>query len=299
MHEGSPIIGNSQVIKSLHAFIDKAAENDDLNVLLLGETGVGKDLAARTIHERSKRKGNRFVKLNCSSFHSGMLESELFGHKKGAFTGAEFERIGLIEYASNGTLFLDEVGDTSFSFQGKLLSVIEDKEIRRLGENENRGINTRFVFATNTRIGESIEKKIFRKDLYYRICILEMEIPPLRERKDDIPFLIEYFIKMEAESKGTKISLSGKEIDKLLNYDYPGNIRELKTLIKRKAISNNLDIAHDEAKYRDKKRDYSVENILRVIIDSDGNKTKAAKRLGMSRVQLYRIINKVPNKAID
>jgi len=226
------LIGKSAAVRNLLAFIKKAAKSD-ANVLLLGETGVGKELAALAIHNFSSRKNNPFIKINCANLNENLLESELFGHKKGAFTGAFFDKPGLIEEAEGGTFFLDEIADISAYLQAKLLAVIEKRETRRLGDNKYRQLDVRFISATNSNLLDLIRKEKFRKDLFYRINILSFDIPPLRERKEDIRLLALYFLRQINEKKIIKKKIKKAALEILLSYDYPGNIRELENIITR------------------------------------------------------------------
>ena len=227
------IVGNSKSIRNLLEFIKISSKTDE-NILILGDTGVGKELAAINIHLYSHRKEHPFEKINCANLSENLLESELFGHKKGAFSGAVTDKTGLIEEADNGTFFFDEIGDISPFLQAKLLSVIEEKKIRRLGENKYKKINVRFIFATNRDLCDLIDKKKFRKDLYYRICTISFCIPPLKERKEDIPLLAKHIILQS--KKNIKKKLTRRALNKLSTYHYPGNIRELENIIKRACI---------------------------------------------------------------
>ncbi|MCD6516420.1 MAG: sigma-54 factor interaction domain-containing protein, partial [Candidatus Aminicenantes bacterium] len=211
MDENTKIIGNSQPIKKLLEFI-KISSKTDANILILGNTGVGKELAAMNIHLHSHRKDNPFKKINCANLNENLLESELFGHKKGAFTGAVDNKTGLIEEANLGTFFFDEIGDIPLILQAKLLSVIEEKKIRRLGENKYKKVNVRFIFATNKDLCYLIDKKKFRKDLYYRINELSYYISPLKERKEDIPLLVKSILK---KNKADKIIIKKEALCKL------------------------------------------------------------------------------------
>lgn len=293
------IIGKSPAIKNLIAFIKKAAISDS-NVLILGETGVGKELAAKAIHCESNRKDKPFIKINCGNLNENLVESELYGHRKGAFTGAFIDRPGLIEAASGGTFFFDEIGDISLSLQAKLLSVIEDKEIRRVGENIFRKIDTRFIFATNKDLFNLVTKGKFRQDLFYRINILTIYIPPLRERKEDIPLLIESILEREKSKNSVDITITNDALDKICEYSFPGNVRELENILKRAyELSAHNTIKEENIIFqmmpkmttRIKKSKYKMNQIVDTIIEYDGNKTKAAKELGISRVHLYRLLN--------
>jgi transcriptional regulator with GAF, ATPase, and Fis domain len=224
------LIGRSKAFNDIQTFIEEAASTD-YPVLLLGETGVGKEVAARLIHKKSKRKGRAFVPINITTFPETLLESELFGHKKGAFTNARQDRAGLLEEAEGGTLFLDEIADCLLSLQVKLLRVIDTRERKKLGEDHIRKVDVRFIFATNKKIEREISSGRFRKDFYYRISVHKLLIPPLRERKEDIPLLFGHI--METMSEGKKKKMSEKALNKLLSYSFPGNIRELENIIIR------------------------------------------------------------------
>jgi len=295
------LIGKSSHIKELRHFIEKAA-HCDANVLLLGETGVGKEVAARLIHHHSDRGVNPFIKINCANLSDTLIESELFGHKKGAFTGAVNDKPGLIEEANGGTFFLDEIGDVSPYLQAKFLSIIEDKELRRLGENRTREINVRFILATNKDLHKLVEKGKFRKDLYYRICILLFQISPLRERKEDISLLVYFFLERNFQRQSKDLTISQKAFRKLLAHSFPGNVRELENILERAIIfSNNFvigekDIVFFKIASRPKvkyKSLYSFDKIFDALVKHQGNKTKAAQELGISRVHLYRLLDEL------
>ena len=230
------IIGNSTKMNRVFDLIDRV-KDIDVNILITGESGTGKDLVAKAIHYNGKRRDGAFNAINCSAIPSNLLESELFGHKKGAFTGALEDKKGIIELSNNGTLFLDEIGDMDINLQTKLLRVLQDKEIRPVGANSSINVDFRFIAATNKNLTEEIEKNNFRQDLFYRINVINIELPPLRERKEDIPKLIEYFIKeykvkLEKNIKGiTKDALGSLE-----KYKYWGNIRELQNIIERAIV---------------------------------------------------------------
>ena len=208
--------------------------DSDINVLLLGESGVGKEVAAKYIHDLSSRKARHFIPVNCQVFGEGTLESELFGHEKGAFTGANEKRIGRFEAADHGTLFLDEIGDIPLSLQGKLLRVLENRTIERVGSNKPIALDIRLISATNKDLEEEITHGLFREDLLYRINTMTVTVPPLRRRKEDLPDMIEFFIrKIEKEQKKKILDIEPLTLDFLYQYDYPGNIRELKNLLER------------------------------------------------------------------
>ncbi len=213
--------------------IDRTADTD-INILLLGESGVGKEVIANYIHRKSNRRNEPFIPVNCQVFPEGVIESELFGHEKGAFTGAVGSRVGKFEEANFGTLFLDEIGDLPVTTQGKLLRALETRSIERVGSNKRIALDVRFIFATNKNLDKEIENGTFRDDLLYRINTLTLTIPPLRERREDLPGLIDFFIQQTAiDQKKRSIKVDDDVMDYLLGYDYPGNVRELKNMIER------------------------------------------------------------------
>jgi two-component system response regulator HydG len=275
----------------------------DAKILILGESGVGKEIVAKAIHENSKRANNPFVAVNCGAINENLVESELFGHVKGAFTGAINDRIGKFEEANGGTLFLDEIAELPLSSQVKLLRVLQEKIIEKIGSTKKIRIDVRVIAATNKDLKTLVEKDKFREDLFYRINVFPINIPPLRERKIDIPLLVEFFIKKYAK-KYEKIILNttSEFMDRLYNYNFPGNVRELENLIERAVIIarnekldtcllpelkdsedvaiNNLNISNKE-----------IELIKSALRKAKGNKTKAANILGISRKSLYNKIN--------
>jgi transcriptional regulator with PAS, ATPase and Fis domain len=303
MDEDIRIIGKSPHIKDLLDFIKISSRSDD-NILILGATGVGKELAAINIHHNSHRKDQPFIKINCANLNENLLESELFGHKKGAFTGAVTDKTGLIEAANLGTFFFDEIGDTPPFIQAKLLSVIEEKKIRRLGENKYKRIDMRFIFATNKNLDILTKRGKFREDLYYRIREMSFCIPPLKERKEDIPLLVKSILN---KNKTDKIIIEPEALLKLQQYSYPGNVRELESIIKSAVAycKNNIITEKDirftqklniRKKTRKRKVPYSINRIINVLVKNQGNKTRAASELGISRVHLYRILNSMEDK---
>jgi formate hydrogenlyase transcriptional activator len=230
------IIGNSPALKHVLELVETVATSDS-TVLLLGETGTGKELIARAIHDRSRRKDRTFVKLNCAAIPTGLLESELFGHEKGAFTGAIIQKVGRMELADQGTLFLDEVGDIPIEIQPKLLRALQEREFERLGSIHTRRVNIRLVAATNRDLEKMIAAREFRSDLYYRLHVFPIRIPPLRERKEDIPQLVSYFVQKFAKQMQKKIEAISPAVMKgLMAWEWPGNIRELENFIERAVI---------------------------------------------------------------
>jgi formate hydrogenlyase transcriptional activator len=209
----------------------------DSTVLLLGETGTGKELVARAIHDHSRRKDRTFVKLNCAAIPTGLVESELFGHEKGAFTGAISQKVGRLELADQGTLFLDEVGDVPMEIQPKLLRALQEREFERLGSTRTKKVNVRLVAATNRNLEQMIADREFRSDLYYRLNVFPIRIPPLRERREDIPLLVSYFVQKYARQMHKQIeTIPAAAMKKLTEWDWPGNIRELQNFIERTVI---------------------------------------------------------------
>jgi formate hydrogenlyase transcriptional activator len=230
------IIGNSSGLKHVLQMVETAAPSDS-TILLLGETGTGKELIARAIHDRSRRKQRTFVKLNCAAIPTGLVESELFGHEKGAFTGAIAQKIGRLELADQGTLFLDEVGDIPIEIQPKLLRVLQEREFEHLGSTYTRKANVRLVAATNRDLEEMVAKKEFRSDLFYRLNVFPIRIPPLRDRSEDIPLLVSYFVQKFAKEMQKSIeAIPAAAMKGLTAWDWPGNIRELENFIERAVL---------------------------------------------------------------
>lgn len=239
------IIGQSAALREVLQLVEMVAPSDS-TVLLLGETGTGKELIARAIHDRSRRNGRAFVKLNCAAIPSGLLESELFGHERGAFTGAITQKIGRIELADQGSLFLDEIGDIPLELQPKLLRVLQEREFERLGSTRTKQVDVRVVAATHRDLDEMILEKQFRSDLYYRLNVFPISIPPLRERAEDIPLLVQHFVQQFARRMNKTIhAISSETMDALTRYPWPGNIRELQNVIERSVVvykKGNLSI---------------------------------------------------------
>ncbi|MDO8746449.1 MAG: sigma-54 dependent transcriptional regulator, partial [Thermodesulfovibrionales bacterium] len=253
------LVGESQKIRELREQVEMAARSNS-RVLIFGESGTGKEVAARLLHEKSPRDGKPFVEVNCAAIPQELIESELFGHEKGSFTGAFEKKNGKFELADGGTLFLDEIGDMSLQTQAKVLRVIETQEFQRVGGNKNINVDVRIIAATNKDLREEVKKGSFREDLFFRLNVIPLFIPPLRERKDDIPILVEYFLDFLAVEYGKpprKILLEALKY--LQSYDWPGNVRELKNVIERLVImtpSNIIDaknlfipVEHDGSDY--------------------------------------------------
>jgi formate hydrogenlyase transcriptional activator len=236
------IIGNSPLLESVLEQIERVAPTDS-TVLIHGETGTGKELIARAIHNISSRCGRSFVKLNCAAIPLDLLESELFGHEKGAFTGAIAQKIGRFELADKGTLFLDEVGDIPPALQPKLLRVLQEQEFERLGSTRTHKVDVRLVAATNRDLGDMVKRREFRSDLYYRLNVFPVQLPPLRHRREDIPALVTHFVDRFSRRMGKEIEhIPAETLTALSSYQWPGNIRELQNLIERAVILANAGV---------------------------------------------------------
>lgn len=299
---------NSALYRDVLAMASKAAKSD-VNILILGESGAGKEVVAQYIHNESNRSGNGFFATNCHTFSDSLLESELFGHEKGSFTGALNTRIGRFEGAQSGTLFLDEIGDVPLSTQAKLLRVIETKRINRIGSNEEIKVDFRLISATNKNLAKEIKEGNFREDLFYRLSTIIIQVPPLRQRKEDLPDLIRHFTEKAQKTLGLdQVEIEKGVMNFLLNYRYPGNVRELKNIIDRMVVlSDNGRIRTDsipdlllnnepddleglfEANYslRDVRREVESKYIENVLKRNSYNITKSAKDLDISTRHLF------------
>jgi two-component system NtrC family response regulator len=305
------IISTSRRLEEALNLAGRVAQSQ-ATVLILGESGTGKELIARAIHYSSPRADKPFVKVNCATLPENLLESELFGHEKGAFTGAAARRVGRFEQADQGSIFLDEIGDLSPSLQMKLLRVLQEKEFERVGSNQTIKSDVRVIAATNRNLEESIKKGTFREDLYYRLNVVTISLPPLRERKEDIPLLVEHFLKKyNRENKKAVTSLSKEAKDLLLQYDYPGNVRELENFIERAVVlcrGDTLTVQDLPLNLRQSKAEAALGGarggrslpealeeierqwIVRALERSGGVQTKAAEELGISeRVLRYKM----------
>jgi two-component system response regulator HydG len=301
------MIGESEVMQDIFYKIDKIAPTD-ANILILGENGTGKDLIATAIHEQSLRANKPFIKVDVGSLTESLFESELFGHKKGAFTDAREDRIGRFESANSGTLFLDEIGNISLQQQAKLLSVLQNRQVTRLGTNQPMPIDIRLICATNIPLSELANESRFRKDLIYRINTVEITVPPLRKRKEDILLLARHFARIYANKYlKPNIQFHSSALDKLQQYPFPGNVRELQYTIERAIIMSDsemiqaadllfspIESATDEVQEDEVFKLSTMEKntILRVIDKHNGNISKAAKELGLTRTALYRRLSK-------
>jgi two-component system NtrC family response regulator len=298
------ILGESGIIHEAISLARKVAPTD-ATVLLLGETGTGKEVFAQAIHNGSKRAGKPFMALNCSAFGKELLESEIFGHKAGAFTGAHKDKKGLIEEASLGTLFLDEIGEMHIDLQSKLLRVLETGEFIKVGDTKSTKVNVRIIAATNRNLQQDVRDGKFREDLFYRINVFTISLPPLRDRKKDIPVLAGYFLDIFAQKTNAHIKSMGKDfIEHLQQHDWKGNIRELKNIMERAVIlaegpeltAGSLPLELQHAVYDSKTLSAfdlaSVEklHIQRVLNHTKGNKTETARLLNIGLTTLYRKI---------
>jgi DNA-binding NtrC family response regulator len=301
------IAGNSDAMRQIVAQARKAAVSK-ATVLLLGESGTGKELFARSIHSWSERRLKPFVAINCAGLAKDLLESELFGHEKGAFTGAHQLKKGKLELAHGGTVFLDEIGDLAVDLQTKLLRVLQEREFERVGSNASIAVDLRIIAATNHELDAAVKCGRFREDLYHRLNVIELTLPPLRERKDDIPALASYFLeRFAAESKKSFSTITDDAGRKLIAYHWPGNIRELANVIERAVVladGPELTVHHlparvvgaqpavvtDEASYHDAINSYRRELIVRALADAQGNRAAAAKALGLHRTHLMKLL---------
>lgn len=300
------IVGQSSALRHVLSLVETVAPSDS-TVLLLGETGTGKELIARAIHDRSRRKDRTFVKLNCAAIPTGLLESELFGHERGAFTGAISQKVGRLELADQGSLFLDEVGDVPIDVQPKLLRALQEREFERLGSTRTKKVDIRLVAATNRNLEKMIEDREFRSDLYYRLNVFPIRIPPLRERPEDIPLLVRYFTQKYSRRMEKQIeTIPSAAMKKLTGWQWPGNIRELENFIERSVILTHgaaLQIPISElgstakgVSIQDGRRADERAQILRILKESNGRVAGAqgaAERLGIKRTTLISRMKKL------
>ncbi len=310
------LVGGSRRMREVFGAIDRLAASA-VNVLLLGESGTGKELVARAIHERGMFAGRKFVAQNCAALPEALLESELFGHCKGAFTGANYEKRGLFEEAHRGTFFLDEIADMPLPLQIKMLRVLQDGEIRRVGETRSRNVSVRLVAATNKNLAREVAEGRFREDLYYRLNVVRLDLPALRRRREDVPILARYFVdKVCTRLERPPLQLTGEVMQRFLEYDWPGNVRELENEIERLvALHGDADIAHpwmlSERLRYGSRVDWSLERleefqdlhrateyleramIARSLEHRGWNKSRAAIDLGISRQGLIKKIKRL------
>ncbi len=304
------IIGESQSIRNINNLIDKI-KTRDVPVFIWGESGTGKELVARKIHGSSLRKNAQFVAVNCGALPENLLESELFGYTRGAFTGAYRDKPGLIEEASGGTFFLDEIGDLYTHLQAKLLRFLQEREIRRVGDNKIRHVDVRLISATNKDIEAEVAQGNFREDLYYRLKILTIELPPLRKRKEDIFLLIDWFLKKYCVEFGRKdVIFSPEAIELMASYSWPGNVRELQNEIQRCLILSDSEgvipadclsskINPDKEKTKVLQHDFFLAKaefekrfVYQALFQFNFNRVKTAQKIGMSRQGLFKLMKR-------
>jgi len=297
------IIGQSTPLKDVFALIDKVAKTD-ANVLILGENGTGKELIARAIHQKSLRKDNSFVAVDMGAITETLFESELFGHKKGAFTDAREDRPGRFELANNGTLFLDEIGNLSMNLQSKLLSALQSRQVTRVGANNPTEVDIRLICATNMPLQQMVKDGRFRQDLLYRINTVEINIPPLCERIDDIPMLATHFLNYYSKKYHKEVlSITPEAMSKLKKYPWPGNVRELQHALERAVImADSNALQETDFLFSRKSNDFANDSlnldeveksaVAKAIQLHNGNISKAAEELGLTRASLYRRMEK-------
>ena len=300
------LVGESQKIRELREQMEMAARSNS-RVLIFGESGTGKEVAARLLHEKSPRDGKPFVEVNCAAIPQELIESELFGHEKGSFTGAFEKKNGKFELADGGTLFLDEIGDMSLQTQAKVLRVIETQEFQRVGGNKNINVDVRIIAATNKDLREEVKKGSFREDLFFRLNVIPLFVPPLRERKEDIPLLVEYFLDSLASEYGKPPrKILSEALKYLQSYDWPGNVRELKNVIERLVImtpSNTIDaknlfipVEHEGSDYfkyktlKDARDAFEKDYIMKKLEENNWNISRTSEILDVERSNLHRKI---------
>jgi len=296
------IIGRSGAVRNLLSRVVRIAPTD-VTVLITGESGTGKELIARAVHANSRRADRPFIPVNCAAITETLLESELFGHARGAFTGATTSRKGLLEEADGGTFFFDEIAETTMAFQAKLLRTIQEGEVRRVGDNRAIKVDVRVIAATNVELQEAVEAKRFREDLFYRLNVARFKLPPLRERPEDIPLLVDHFLTIYSHKMGTRTRLADGIIEKLQGYPFPGNVRELENMVEQAValasggVITLDDILPEVAPHKEEAADRTLAGIVdraeKVAIEdalrgSAGNREKAATVLGISATTLWR-----------
>ena len=307
------LIGESSRMKDVYQFLARVAPTDS-NVLLQGESGTGKELAARAIHRNGPRSGKSFVAINCAAIPEGLLESELFGHEKGAFTGAVAQKKGRLEMANGGVVFLDEIGELAPALQVKLLRVLQEREFERVGGMRPISVDIRLIAATIQDLGEAVKAGTFRKDLFYRLNVLSLVMPPLRERREDIPMLAEYFTTKYIKKLNSRIKkLSPDAIAYLVKYDWPGNVRELENAIERALVLSPSEVVQPEdlpesilekgitssdeaANYHHQVKELKKQLILNALEQTNRNYTEAAELLGVHVNYLHRLIRNLDLK---
>jgi len=307
---GCPFMGTALPVRRVRAMIEKVRDTD-APVFISGESGTGKELAARIIHETGRRRAGPFVAVNCAAIPEALIESELFGHARGAFTGAVRDKAGLIEEGSGGTFFLDEIGDLPLALQAKLLRVLEEKKIRRVGETRHRAIDTRFVSATNKDLDHEVERGRFRQDLYYRLKIIAIDLPPLRERPEDALLLLNHFLDEFSRSMSKpRPFLSPVALEMLLRYPWPGNVRELQNEVQRclvmadgaplileEYLSPKINPAGETYSrtshlFSDAKADFEKRFLREALVRCRYHRTRTAAEVGLTRQGLFKLLKK-------
>jgi transcriptional regulator with PAS, ATPase and Fis domain len=301
------IVGNSAAMVRLKCYLPKVARTDSV-VLVTGESGTGKELVSREIHNLSGRCRHPIVFVNCAALPDGLLESELFGYERGAFTGAVTRSSGLLTHADGGTVVLDEIGDMSLPAQAKLLRVLETREVHRLGARGPEPLDIRFIAATNQRLEDLVQEHRFRGDLFYRLDVLHVELPPLRDRREDIPALAQDILERLCAARGIKPPALGPEtLATLVQYSWPGNVRELRNVLEALCVDTTDQVMPEHLPHRFQKliQDNGVEKLdererlLAALLSTNWNKTRAAEQLHWSRMTLYRKLHKYAIKAME
>lgn len=298
------IIGESAAMQRVFSLVERVAQTDS-TVLILGETGTGKELVATTIHYQSLRKDKPLIKVNCAALPETLIESELFGHEKGAFTGAVRRKLGRFELAHGGTIFLDEIGDMPILTQTRLLRVLQERTFERIGGSQPIAVDVRVIAATNKNLQEEVKAGRFREDLYYRLNVIPIVMPPLRERREDIPALVDFALSKCSRNAARGVRFSKEAMAALLQYDYPGNVRELENIVERSVTLSGSDIIEKEdlpaavinksgaqpLSLAEVAAQAEKEHIIRMLVAANGSKTKAAEMLGISRKTLWEKMN--------
>jgi transcriptional regulator with PAS, ATPase and Fis domain len=300
----SEMIGSSAAMIALYKSVSRVAPAD-ANVLLEGETGTGKEVVARSIHRNSLRAAYAFQAVDCAAIAPSLLESELFGAMKGSYTGADRDRVGVFEAADRGSVFLDEIGEIDLGFQQRLLRFLEEREVRPLGSNKARPVDVRIIAATNRDIAKMVDEDKFREDLWFRINVVRLYIPPLRERAGDVPLLAQFFLKKYNERYGLSAKLTGSGVREMEAYTWPGNVRQLQHMMERlailapgariddKAVRDAIESTEPREHPTETLADTEAEQIRRVLAATNGNKSRASRILGIERKTLYRKLERM------